>query len=162
MKGYVGKADRPQKRFSNHFTECRDKRHRRANWLKALNARGLKPILQVIDEVPFEHWPQLEVAYIEFFLEQGFDLVNGTPGGESPVSWLGKSHSPESRVKIGAAHRGKIVSPETCAKLSAARAGEKHPGFGKELSQETRAKISAAQKGKPRSPHSPRTGAVCC
>lgn len=101
---YVGKSNNPHERLSDHFTECRDKTHRRANWLNSLAAKGLKPTLQIIDEVPFEHWKQLEVAYIEFFRERGFDLTNGTPGGEDPPSapMLGKIHSLEARAKIRA------------------------------------------------------------
>lgn len=141
-KGYVGKTDRPRKRLSDHFIECRDKTHRRANWLKSLVARKLKPALQVIDEVPFEHWPQLEVAYIEFFLEQGYALVNGTPGGEGvsmtpeirakiSIGNSGKKPSQETLEKMSAARIGKKRSPETCEKMSIAMSGEKNPMFGK-------------------------------
>lgn len=93
MKGYVGKTDNPKTRLRQHVKECREEKHRRANWLNFLIGRELLPTLRIVDEVPFEHWPQLEVAYIEFFHEQGYELVNGTPGGEDPP------HTPEATEK---------------------------------------------------------------
>lgn len=173
---YVGKADDPRTRLPDHIKECRYKTHHRANWIKSLIARGLSPILEVIDEVPFEHWPQLEVAYIEFFREQGFDLVNGTPGGENPPSQKGKKLSAEHRAKIvrsGAQNSnfGKKLPAETCAKISAALTGKKHsservaknagtknlwfgtsgPMGGKNHSEDAKAKIGAAHRGVPKS-----------
>ena len=58
----------------------------------------------------------------------------------------GKTLSPETRAKISAATKGKTRSPETRAKMSAALKGENHPFYGKSRSPETRAKMSAAVK----------------
>lgn len=52
-------------------------------------------------------------------------------------------HSPESRAKIGLAHKGKYVSEETKQKLREVNLGKKH-------TEETKAKISAGNKGKGR------------
>jgi len=57
----------------------------------------------------------------------------------------GKKRQPvsaETRAKIGASKKGKLLSAETKAKLSAAK---------QNVSAETRAKLSNASKGKPRS-----------
>lgn len=72
------------------------------------------------------------------------------------------SDSPEARAKIGAAHRGKVLSAETRAKLSAHRTGVKlsdevranmSAGHkGKKINPETVAKIAAANRGKKRTP----------
>lgn len=160
-KGYVGKTDNPKKRGVEHLSEAKSKRHYRANWIKSLAARGLRPSLYVIDEVPFEHWPQLEVAYIEFFLDQGYELVNGTPGGEGCGSGenhpsFGYKHTPEAIAKIRARSAGKNnpmygkpspmlgkkASPETVA----LRTGEKNSWFGKHHSAESIAKQRAIGK----------------
>lgn len=137
MKGYVGKTDRPRKRLSDHYTECRDKTHRRANWLTALATRKLKPTLQVVDEVPFEHWPQLEVAYIEFFLEQGYELVNGTPGGDAGPVLRGEKNAQFGKP---GPHLGKKFTQDTCEKMSKAATGENNPFFGHKHSPDTRKK----------------------
>jgi plasmid stability protein len=59
----------------------------------------------------------------------------------------GKTLSPETRAKISAATKGKTRSPETRAKMSAALKGENHPFYGKSHTPEARAKMSAAVKG---------------
>lgn len=61
-----------------------------------------------------------------------------------------KECSPETRAKIGAVHRGKIVSPETRAKISASC-------IGRRLSKETREKISAKSRSQIRGPLTPET-----
>lgn len=52
----------------------------------------------------------------------------------------GKPHSDETKAKIGAVHKGKLVSDETRAKLSAAMVGKSFP-----KSDATKAKIAAAK-----------------
>ena len=52
----------------------------------------------------------------------------------------GKPHSDQTKAKIGAVHRGKIVSEETRAKLSAAMTGKSLP-----KSDATKAKIATAK-----------------
>ena len=60
--------------------------------------------------------------------------------------FYGKHHSDETRAKISAAAKGKVVSEETRAKMSRAQAGELSRNFGKHFSEETRAKMSASHK----------------
>ncbi|MBE9592014.1 MAG: hypothetical protein IMF19_00895 [Proteobacteria bacterium] len=83
---------------------------------------------------------------------------------------IGRHHTEETKAKIGAGNKGKIVSEKTkalmsvahkcntCtlghtltvehkAKISLANSGKKNHNFGKHRTEETRAKMSAAQKG---------------
>lgn len=129
---YVGKAKDPKKRLSTHLagkSQCH-----RTNWISSLRAKGLKPSLEILDEVSENDWQQWEVAWIEFFKDQGFNLVNTTLGGEG-------LHNPseEVRSKMSVSNFGKKRTLETCAKIRAANIGRKH-------SVETCAKISAAHK----------------
>lgn len=79
------------------------------------------------------------------------------------ISLGGRSVEPtvEMREKIGAAHRGKVLSEETKAKIIAANTGKKRSAefrekisairknsLGRAVSEETRAKLSAANKDK--------------
>lgn len=147
IKGYVGKTNNPRTRLPRHLKDCLEQKHYRATWLKNLLVRGLKPTLEVIDEVPFEHWPQLEAAYIEFFLEQGYALTNTTPGGDCGPSmpgeknpFFGKKHTPKSLA---------IMSAKSKTKCSPS--GPEHYAFGKSPSDETRSKMrtAAEQREKP-------------
>lgn len=68
----------------------------------------------------------------------GYNMTRGGRG------LSGYSHTEESRSKVGAAQKGKVVSEETRAKMSAVRKNcKRNP-----TSEETKAKISQAQKGR--------------
>lgn len=146
---YVGKTDNLLRRFRAHL-KAKDV-CRRTNWIKSLAAQGLTPVMEVLNEVAESDWPQWEVAWIEFFRESDFDLVNGNNGGEGGQT--GKTFSPESRVKISVALTGNVnakgvkASEETRAKLRLSKLGEKNPSFGKTHSKEHCAKIGAAVTG---------------
>lgn len=158
---YVGKTTNPKKRFCNHLTDAKKEKNYRANWIRSLTAQGLKPIVEIIAQVPDIQWPQWEIDYIAAFRSMGCDLVNGTDGGEGFES--GEKHP----------LFGKKQAPETCAKISATLkgvyVGEKNHMFGKkqspehvakrvarnrkaERTPEWRAALSAANRGQKRTP----------
>jgi len=116
---YIGKSKNPQKRFWDHLSD--QEQNHRTNWIKSLCAHGLKPVLQIWDEVPEEYWQRWERGYIQSFREAGFDLVNGTDGGDSGPSLKGIKLSPERCAKspehIAAARLGRILSQERKAKV---------------------------------------------
>lgn len=165
---YIGKTCDITTRLVRHLSEARrsrDKSHR-IFWFKSLLSRGLQPHLEILDEVPFEHWQQWEVAYIEFFQECSCNLVNGTPGGGGNVMrgethpMFGKHHSEAVRQKMGDAQRGKKGnnfgkhhSESSKQKLRQARLGKRH-------SEATRLKISISLSGE-RNPMFGKTGEKC-
>lgn len=160
---YVGKSASPKKRFSKHLLRSKKETHHRANWIRFLAAQNLKPRLEILDEVLESEWQQWEVAYIEFFREQGCDLVNGTVGGDGTGAGekhpcYGRKLTSEHRAAISLANLGKVVSAETRIKQSVLRkgilTGENHPMFGKCHSSETRKRISASLRGRIPSPES--------
>lgn len=103
---YIGKTDDPKKRMRTHLA-TRTKCHR-ADWIQSLIKRGTLPVMEVIDEVPFSEWPAWEVAYIQFFKDEGCDLTNGTFGGDCYYP-----------------------TEEVCRKHSESKRGTKNPMFGK-------------------------------
>lgn len=140
---YVGKADKPEERYRNHLKDRRGRCHR-IYWIQSILHKGQKPVLEILDEVPAEFWPQWEVAYIQFFLEQGFNLVNSNAGGEGSLAptpevcakirnWhLGRKHSQETLSKLrkpkSEAHCVALRKPKTaqaCLNMSLARIGKK-------------------------------------
>lgn len=145
IKGYVGKSDNPTFRFGGHIRESRDKKPTyRKNWIKSLASRGLKPVLEIVDEVPKSEWQFWEIEYIKVFRALGFKLVNGTNGGDGGSPMLGRNHSEKTKAAIRAAHSGeksywfgKKMHPKALEKLRLAH-------LGIPLPEEHRKKISAS------------------
>jgi hypothetical protein len=124
---YVGKADNPQKRLERHL---RDLRHHKAkthkeNWIYSLTQKEQMPIVKIIAEVDEKYWKFWEIHYISLYRSLGFDLTNGTDGGdcgpkpnelspESYAQWIAKQkarsrrHSPQTieKLKKAAKKRG--------------------------------------------------------
>jgi hypothetical protein len=141
MCRYVGKSISPVFRFRSHC--CRNGSTHRERWIKTLRASGLKPILEIVEEIPDsndEDWQLSERFWISYLKFLGFPLTNLDTGGNG-----GKKQSRESVEKKRLAALGRRVSEETRLKLSRAHSG-------KVISQETRLKLSATLKGKGPSP----------
>lgn len=104
---YIGKANDPVERCDQHIWDAirSTKKSHKNHWIRFLLGRGLKPDLEILDEVPAEYWQQWEVAYIEFYREQGLNLVNTTLGGEGHH---GAEFSCEHKQRISESTRGHI------------------------------------------------------
>lgn len=142
---YIGKADNPESRLLRHINRCNTDKNHNANWIRSLISKGMRPIMEIIDEVLHSEWRAAEAAYIIFYQEEGCSLVNALPGGqgfgsEQDHPFFGKTFSAEVRARMSAGLKGKKKSPEHCAKVSAALKGKK-------ASPETRAKLSATHRG---------------
>jgi hypothetical protein len=79
---YIGKANNPKDRYTNHFNSSRDKNTHKRNWINSIRKDGFRPELIIIDEVPIIEWHYWEKFYISLFKTWGFDLVNYTLGGD--------------------------------------------------------------------------------
>jgi hypothetical protein len=93
------------------------------------------------EEKAFKHEKYMIAVFGRKDLGTGI-LYNRTNGGEGSS---GVIHTPETRVKMSVAKKGKTFSPEHRANQSAAQKGKTH-------SPEARAKMSVAKKGKTFSP----------
>lgn len=181
-KRYIGSAVSFKNRWGQHRKHLRRGAHHSAPLQRAWNKYGeaafkFLPILtcaksmllfyeqQLLDKVK----PEYNVA-----LTAGSALgVKRSPESRAKMSAAKKGkargpHTIETRLKIGAAHRGvplseqhkaklsaahigKVLSVEARAKLSAARMGNTNSA-GVHPSSETRARLSAARMGKKHSP----------
>lgn len=79
---YVGKANNVSQRYRAHLNRARKHQIHKANWIKQLKEKGLKPQLEVIDVVPIDDWIFWETYWISQFKAWGFDLINYTVGGD--------------------------------------------------------------------------------
>lgn len=159
---YIGKTSDPGFRLRRHIAQARKglEKYRKVRWIRSLLDRGIEPAMEMIDETSESEWPMLEAAYIQFYRDEGCDLVNSTCGGEGfgAVNHnFRRNFSLETRQKISLAGKGRKHSLETRKKMSASRLGKrltedwrKNIGDGhrgKRLSLEHRQKLSVAHIG---------------
>jgi GIY-YIG catalytic domain/NUMOD3 motif len=150
---YVGKADKPERRWKIHLQHVRREKSHKNSWLLELLNLGLKPGLETLDEVPSDCWQIYEESYIRIFRAIGLRMTNTLDGGEGfsggerhPRPQLGKKLSPELIAKQVEARKGVIRTPEWCARISAAHKGKPKPPW-KPGSEDRRRRASELMKG---------------
>lgn len=127
---YLGKARHPDVRFRGHISRAKNLKTHRDAWIACLLKAGLRPVLEIIDEVLESQWEFWEREYIRVFRAIGVPLTNHTDGGEAGPDITG------------------LKRPES---FCAARRGPGNPNFGKPMSQEQKDRISETKKAKIRS-----------
>ena len=139
---YVGKSDRPKIRLLQH--EKDGSNSHKANWIKCLKRRGLRPELSILCAVNKTKWEEVEKHYILKFRMLGYKLTNICDGGQ------GVTHTPEIRAKLSAAVKNTHWSKsDKCdvvnikARLAKASSGNKNRK-GKIHSEESKQKMSAS------------------
>ncbi len=143
---YLGKTTRPQFRVAEHLSQAQRRRARKDCWLRGLISSGLRPRLEIIDEVPELEWEFWEREYIRVFRMIGVRLTNSSGGGESPTGL-----TEDSRRRMREAAKARTFSDETRAKMRASHLGQVAHNRGKKHSEETRRKISEGGRGLKRS-----------
>jgi len=79
---YIGKANNPNERYSNHINKCRDKNTHKRNWINNLREEKLRPVLEILEEVPIDKWIEYEKMYIKKYANEDCELLNYTEGGD--------------------------------------------------------------------------------
>jgi len=77
---YIGKSNSPRSRLLQHL-EDKTSNAQKAAWIDELVAVGLRPALEILDEVERKDWPQAERDWIAFGFAEGWPLTNISPGG---------------------------------------------------------------------------------
>lgn len=81
---YIGKTKYSlEKRLAKHLVT--NENNHRANWVKSILKIGLVPTIELLEEVPNVNWQDYEKYWILQFKSWGFNLVNGTIGGEEGI-----------------------------------------------------------------------------
>lgn len=172
---YVGRAKDLKVRLKRHWRGVG--RSHVATWIRALKRLGLRPQVAIVQQVPADHIAAAERYWIAHYRALGCPMTNIGDGGEGGLT--GAHHSEETKAKIGAAHRGKVVSEESRRRMSEAqkriatperraqigeasrrRSPEANARIGEAnrrriVTEETRERISAAARS--RSPQSEET-----
>lgn len=82
---YIGLTKKTlEERLKGHL-KCKDKTHR-TFWINSIKNKGLKPKIELLDEVENELGPVSEIFWISMFKTWGFKLVNLTDGGETSTT----------------------------------------------------------------------------
>ena len=114
---YIGQSTDPARRLAGHCWEAKREKHHRARWIIGLLKLGLKPLLEVLEEVPDEQADDVERFWISSLLTAGARLVNTDAGGGN-VPW-----SSELRERVRRANLGRIPSTQARANMRAAQLG---------------------------------------
>jgi hypothetical protein len=78
---YVGQTVDLNRRLQEHSRNQTGKSHR-THWLNKLHNEGVKPVMIVLNESRREtSIDDMEIVYIKFFRDLGYDLVNTSIGG---------------------------------------------------------------------------------
>lgn len=108
---YVGKTTNPKNRLNAHITRSKNNKYHSARWVKSLLNKGLKPILEVIEECADDNWQEREKFWIKFYNEK-CDLTNTLEGGEGGATFgrLGKPWTKEQHAANKLARTGLSIN----------------------------------------------------
>ena len=121
---YVGKARNPKRRYAGHLIPSQLKHvNHRTCWLRGLLTDGLKPSMIILAKVKKSEWQDAERMWIAHYrnIPNYPTLTNICDGGEGIDGYVasedvrrkrserqkGFTHTPSSKAKISAAHKGR-------------------------------------------------------
>lgn len=112
-----------KQRLKSHCSE-KSKSHK-SNWINLLKSKGLKPIIESIEEniSSYEYCCEREIYWIEKYKSEGYSLTNMATGGNK-----NKKMSEEVKKKMSDSHK------------------ERNKIYKKTISDETRLRISESSK----------------
>lgn len=99
---YIGKTNDPIKRFKKHLSDNKFGYWTPKNkWISSLIEKGLKPIINILEETEENNINTLEIEYIKKYRELYNDLTNDTDGGDG-YDWTGRKHTDDTieRLKL--------------------------------------------------------------
>jgi group I intron endonuclease len=96
---YIGKTNNIKSRLKTHIICSKNKKTHKDFWIQRLLKLGVKPIIEVLEEIEIGcDWQSAEIYWISQFKLWGFNLVNSTDGGENPPKL--KRHNDKTREKL--------------------------------------------------------------
>lgn len=115
---YVGKSDKPVRRFNSHIKSAKknEYQHHASRWIRTLLNQGLLPRLVYLEEVE-SNWQEAECRWISYAKAQGWPITNSTDGGDGAVGL-----PEESLAKLSLSMARMWKDPVTRQKLLEGRA----------------------------------------
>jgi hypothetical protein len=97
---YIGKTvSSLRRRLNQHCCkQSLSQKRYSAHWIRGVVNRGMRPIIELLSEVPEDIWESEERFWIEQFRQWGFKLTNISEGGGSGC--LGYRHTDEAKQRI--------------------------------------------------------------
>lgn len=127
---YVGSAVNLRRRWAQHISRLRHKRHCNQHLQRAFDRYG-------------------EPAFVFSILEQIKDASQLIPREQHYLDTL----KPEYNIaSIAGSALGRPCSPETRRKMSEAQSGQRHPNYGRRFTEEHCRNLAEAQRGRACSP----------
>ena len=114
---YIGKSDNPERRLKDEVKEAkyRKNKNHRDNWLASIE---YKPILSIIEETTYSIWQDREMYWIDYYKKAGFDLVNGSSGGEGGNTFEGRHHCQETKDILSVIAKKRVPTAEEKLRVS--------------------------------------------
>jgi hypothetical protein len=78
---YIGKSNNPKQRFYGHLRTDKTASSHKVNWVQSLLNSGLKPVLEILEEISIKEWKEKERYYIAKYRKK-YRLTNCKDGGE--------------------------------------------------------------------------------
>lgn len=83
---YIGKANNIEKRLKSHLLDSKTRNTPLYCWIRKLRSLGKIPEIKLIKETTSFDWQKKEISQIKFHIENGFNLLNLSKGGNEPYS----------------------------------------------------------------------------
>lgn len=103
---YVGKTNKELNiRYNAHISAYKLSKEKsyKNSWIISLKNKGLRPIIEILDEVKDSEWMFWEQYWISQMFTWGYNLTNMTKGGEGCLGGtgcLGYKHTKEAKQNI--------------------------------------------------------------
>lgn len=95
---YVGKTINLLKRLQTHIARSKTNTYHSARWIKSLLDKGVKPVIEIIEECNENNWSEREIYWIKYYRDK-FDLTNILDGGNGGATY-GRLGVPWSKEQI--------------------------------------------------------------
>lgn len=127
---YVGKTCNLKRRYYQHTNKKNllIQKTYVANWCLSLLNKGIRPIMEIIDESE-NNWRELEIYWIAQFRAWGFNLCNISEGGQGNYGYKWSEEMKEvqrqKRLGVPSPLKGRKYPQEWCNNISKGRIGIK-------------------------------------
>lgn len=97
-----------RERLRQHINKSYNSNTHVANWIKSLRAKGVKPVIELIEKCSIDDLDSREIHYINYFRESGAKITNLLGGGQK-----NRVFTDEVKAKISNSLKGKKQSEES-------------------------------------------------